>query len=217
MIKPPKAILFDLDGTLLHSAVHFVEIINQLLQAAQLPRIDEAVLRPHISGGVVAMLRAVFGASLAGAELSSLRQQFLQAYEMALAEGTPCYFPGVAPLLETLQHKNIPYGIVTNKQQCYGEAIVAKAFFNRAVGCVVYGDTLAQAKPAPQPLWLACQQLGVNPKETWFVGDSLVDMQAADRANCVGIVAAYGYVTAHWQQWPAAHALHQPIDLLALL
>lgn len=213
----PQAILFDLDGTLLDSAHYFVTILNGFLQRYDYAPITVQALRPHISFGVVAMLRAAFGALLTKNDLDALRLEFLDDYERLLEHSAGVYFSGVEMVINTLVQQSIPYGIVTNKQQRFGERILAKAFFKESLGCVVYGDTLALSKPAPQPLWLACQRLQVEPRSTWFVGDSLADMQAADRAGCIGVVAAYGYVEPRWRHWPSVHVVHQPIDLLQIL
>lgn len=212
----PQAVLFDLDGTLLHSAIHFVEILRDLVPDSP-SLLDEASLRPHISGGVLSMLRYALGVDGDFDRLSTLKSQFLNAYENQLRHSVATYFVGVEQVLTVLQQQGIAYGIVTNKQRCFAEPILAKAGFKEYVACVVYGDTLTATKPSPEPVWLACRQLKVEAKATWFVGDSLVDMQAADRAGCVALLAAYGYVQQGWQRWPFDATLHQPTDLLVLL
>lgn len=215
-LQRPQAVLFDLDGTLLHSADHFVDILQDLVPAAK-PLLDDQLLRPYISGGVLSMLRYALGDNTDFETMSALKTRFLQSYEEKLRHSPDTYFDGIEPMLAILQQRGIPYGIVTNKQQCYGEAILDKAWFKDSLACAVYGDTLTTGKPSPEPLWHACKQISVNPKATWFVGDSLVDMQAADRAGCPALLAAYGYVQPGWQRWPRDATLHQPQDLIVLL
>jgi 2-phosphoglycolate phosphatase len=212
----PQAVLFDLDGTLLHSAVHFVDILQDLVPAAK-SFVNDQSLRPYISGGVLSMLRYALGDHADFDTVSALRTQFLEAYEDKLRHSSDVYFDGIEPMLAALQHQGIPCGIVTNKQQCFGEAILDKASFKTSMACAVYGDTLTANKPSPEPLWFACRQLAVDPKATWFVGDSLVDMQAADRAGCPALLAAYGYVQPGWPRWPYDATLQQPQDLIVLL
>ena len=163
------------------------------------------------------MLQHAFGQALTVQELGVLKQAFLTAYRQVLAVSAPCFFPGVEQVIETLNRYQIPFGVVTNKHQCYAECILAKAFFSKNLATVVYGDTLKTPKPSPEPLYLACRQLTIACEDTWFVGDGRVDMQSAQAAGCVAVLASYGYVEADWRSWPAAHILHELTDLLSLL
>lgn len=216
-MNTPRAILFDLDGTLLDSAPHFTRILNVLLAQALLPLISIDQVRGSISGGVKAMIYGAFGASIDEATLKQLSQAFLVAYEQLIEAEMPLTFAGLLDVVQTLTRLNIPFGIVTNKHQRFAEKILAKTFFNKSLACVIYGDTLPTPKPSPQPLYLACQRLAVPPTETWFVGDARVDMEAAAAAGCIPILAHYGYVESDWRTWPATHQIQQLSDLLVWL
>ena len=212
-----KAILFDLDGTLIDSAPQFTQVLNNLLADAAKPLLKIDQLRPFITGGVNAMVQCAFGPMNEGSALTQLRQAFLRSYADLLDMTVPSYFQGVESVLQGLVERGIPFGLVTNKHQVYAERTLVKTFFKESLACAVYGDTLLTPKPSPEPIFLACRRISVAPQETWFVGDGRVDMIAAQNAKSVAVLAAYGYLEADWRDWPATHVVHQLTDLLTLM
>ncbi len=215
-MQKPQAILFDLDGTLLDSVVHFTAILNELLIDAQKPAVSMDQVRYWVSGGVIAMIQGAFGDDLSLQDQLDLKQHFLRLYDEQLSTVTPYCFQHVLHVLTELTAQGIALGLVTNKHQRFAEKLLDQTDFKSLLTCMVFGDTLAVSKPSPEPLYLACQRLEVVPPQTWFVGDSLVDMQAAKAAGCVAVLARYGYVDHDWQNWPNHAVLQQLVDLLAL-
>ncbi len=216
-MKKPQAILFDLDGTLIDSVIQFTAILNELLIEAAKPEIAIEQVRPWVTGGALEMVQSAFGTELTPNKVDFLKNAFLLRYDRLLNTTLPCYFPDVESVLRQVNAQGVRIGIVTNKHRCFAERVLRQVSFKESLACVIYGDTLSTPKPSPEPLYLACQQLKLAPEQAWFVGDGLVDMQAANAAGCVSILARYGYVSSAWQSWSSCYVLNQLTDLLALI
>jgi len=186
-----RAVLFDLDGTLLHSAPDLVAALNWLRERNGLQALPLEELQNSASRGAVGLLSA--GMPRADAEtLETWRLEFLARYEQfSFAESE--LFEGVADLLGYLEEQGIPWGIVTNKPEHLAVPILSAAGLSGAIGCLVCGDTLEERKPHPAPVLLACERLNVAPADTVFVGDDLRDLEAGIAAGAITCAAMYGY------------------------
>jgi phosphoglycolate phosphatase len=107
------------------------------------------------------------------------------------------FFPGITALLLRLQTLGLPWGIVTNKPACFTFALLEKFAPLKQAGTIIAGDTLPTQKPDPAPLLLACQQLAVDPKQCWYIGDAKTDQEASARAGMRCAIANYGYIPQH--------------------
>lgn len=216
MLNKPNAILFDLDGTLLDTAKDLGNALNQILSGFNRPTVDYAVYRNIASDGAKGMLELGFGEDLKHYDFASLRQQFLDYYETNICVDTD-YFSGVESLLLSLNQNNIPWGIVTNKPEFLTQQLVSS--FPLLLNCavIISGDTLNQRKPHPLPLLHAEEKLALASPNTWYIGDAERDIQAANAANMVSVIAQYGYIADMQQtnQWNADLSIHSPSDLLA--
>jgi phosphoglycolate phosphatase len=216
---PPACVLFDLDGTLLDTAPDLAAALNRLRREhGQSGLLSPATVRPTISQGSPGMLRLGFGLEPDDARYAELNQRFLELYRAAIAvDTTP--FPGMAAVLAHLESVGIPWGVVTNKPGWLTEPLLkALALWSRAA-CVVSGDTLAQRKPDPEPLWHACERVGIAPARALYVGDAERDVRAGNRAGLLTLVACFGYLGAEDrpEDWGADGLLQQPADLLGWL
>ena len=217
MIPPgaaPACVLFDLDGTLLDTAPDLAGALNRLRGEHGLPALPMAAIRPTVSHGTAAMLKASFGLAAADTGYPAIERRFLQHYCAAIAVET-ALFPGMAEVLAHLEARAIPWGIVTNKPGHLTEPLLqALALWSRAV-CVVSGDTLPTCKPDPAPLLYACAQAGAAPERSLYVGDAERDMLAGNRAGMITLVAEFGYLAAEDrpQDWGAAGSLQRATDL----
>jgi 2-phosphoglycolate phosphatase len=216
MLEKPNAILFDLDGTLLDTARDLGNALNNILSALKRPTIDYNDYRNIASDGAKGMLELGFGEDLKNYNLTILRQQFLDHYENNICVDTE-YFNGVENLLSTLNKNNIPWGIVTNKPEFLTLQLVTSFPLLKNCAVIISGDTLSKRKPHPLPLLHAEEKLALAAPNTWYVGDAERDIQAANAANMVSVIAQYGYISdiQHTSNWNAHFSIQNPIDLLA--
>ena len=212
---PVDAVLFDLDGTLADTAGDLGLALNRVRADRHLPPVPLASLRAHASSGARGLLVAGMGVTPESAEYEELREAFLAHYSACLAE-TTVLFAGVAELLDALEQRRMPWGIVTNKFSRYtGPVVSALALADRA-STVVSGDTTPHAKPHPAPLLHAASELNVPPSRCIYVGDDLRDIVAGNAAGMPTIVAEYGYMGngGNSDTWPATGWIADPLALL---
>ena len=212
---PVRAVLFDLDGTLIDSAPDLGAALNRMRTARGMPALADGALRPYASHGARGLLGAGFGITPDQAEFHSLRDEFLASYAAALCERT-VLFPGVAALLDGVEQAGLPWGIVTNKATRLTLPLLEALALHLRPGCIVCGDTTARAKPYPDPLFAAAGLLAVPAAACVYVGDAERDMEAGNAAGMATLVARYGYIRDDElpDEWPAAGCLAAPLDLL---
>lgn len=191
MARFPRAVLFDLDGTLLDSAPDFVATSNAMLAARGRAPVTLAQLRPVVSKGARAMLSATFP-GLADSERDALVPEFLQRYEALIGQHA-VLFDGVAGMLRALEADGTCWGIVTNKPEYLARLILPQQQWQQRCAVLVGGDTLAERKPHPLPLLHAAQVLGVEAAQCVYVGDDERDIQAARAAGMPAVAALWGY------------------------
>ena len=177
----PRAVLFDLDGTLLDTAPDMVGAINLLRVEEGLDPLPFERLRVHVSHGAARLVEIGFGCA-EGDRFESLRRRFLDLYRGRLCEATRL-FDGLEEVLLELEVHNIPWGVVTNKPGWLTDPLIQAVGLGRRVGCVVSGDTLAERKPHPLPLLHAADLLGVSAADCTYVGDAERDIQAGRAAG----------------------------------
>jgi len=218
MLKKTNAILFDLDGTLLDTAKDLGNALNHILMDLKRPTVAYDVYRNIASDGAKGMLELGFGGDLKDFDFAKLRQQFLDYYENNICVDTD-YFQGIESLLLALNQNNIPWGIVTNKPEFLTLQLVSYFPLLQNCGVVISGDTLSERKPHPLPLLHAQEKLGIASPNTWYIGDAERDIQAANAANMISVIAQYGYITDMQQtsEWNANLSIDNPSDLLAYI
>ena len=187
----PRAVLFDLDGTLVDSAPDMLATVNRMRAARGRAPMALDALRPHVSRGARAMSAVAFP-EFGGEVPAALVQEFLATYAQELGRhGGP--FPGVPALLQAIEAAGRRWGIVTNKPEALARQVVAGLGWDGRCAVLVGGDTLAERKPHPLPLLHAAQALGLAPAEAVYVGDDARDIQAARAAGMPSLVALWGY------------------------
>ncbi len=212
-----KAVLFDLDGTLLDSAPDLVGSLNFLRAGLGLDAIPVAELRHFVSRGAVGLIKA--GMPPCDDEtLDGWRREFLRHYAAnSYVHSRP--FNGVDSMLSELGRRGVPWGIVTNKMESLCIPILQKTGWLATAGSVICGDTVENNKPHPQPVLTACNQIGIEPAHTLMVGDDRRDLEAGVRAGCGIAWALYGYAVSEPLAEFSEHTalLESPDDVLNLL
>lgn len=190
-----QAVLFDLDGTLIDTAPEFIHIGLQLRAAAGLAPMSGDIIRQSVSGGAIGMVQTALELSATDPQFETWRQQFLTLYEAELGQYSAPY-PGLVELIAELHGAGVSWGVVTNKLERFAAPLMKRMPFDPPAGAVITPDHVAQPKPDPEAILLACKHLGASPKHSLFIGDHLRDIEAGKSAGCYTIAAAYGYLAA---------------------
>ncbi len=213
-----RAVLFDLDGTLIDSAPDLAGAGNELRIARSLPPLPFERFRPMVGSGARGMVGVALERAPGDGGYEALRDEFLLLYERRLLRETRV-FDAMVPVLEALERAGVRWGIVTNKIARYTLPVVQGLSLDSRAAAIVCGDTTPHAKPHPAPLLEAARQLGMSAAECVYVGDDLRDVQAARAAGMPVLVAAWGYLGAGEpiERWGADAVLDAPAALLKWL
>lgn len=213
-----KAVLFDLDGTLLDTAPDMADAANRVLADYDQPPLTQQQIQANTSMGAKGLLTAGFGTIPENLDIMVLREEFLRYYEDNICVNTSLY-QGVTTLLTQLEEKGIQWGIMTNKPGFLTDMLLP--FFPELLRAqtVICGDTLPVAKPHPEPLLHASQQMGVDHRDCIYIGDIEKDMIAAKAANMAGYVAGWGYIGDDHtpSDWQAHGVLSHPSEILTVV
>ena len=215
-LPAPRAILFDLDGTLADTAPDLAAAVNLLRTVRGLEPTAYELLRPTASAGARGMIGAAFGLKPGDDGFVELREGFFDNYEAAMAVHSTL-FPGIVELLAGIEEAGLQWGIVTNKPARFTDPLLPQIGLGHAA-CIISGDTTAHAKPHPAPLLEAATRLGLPPQQCWYVGDDLRDIQAGQAAGMPSIGCGWGYCgPVEPLGWQADLVLDTPEQLLALM
>lgn len=193
MAPPLRALLFDLDGTLVDTAPDLAAAVNQMLVSRGREPLPLVKLRPYVSRGARGMVGTAFGLAPGDDGYEPLRAEFISVYAENLCVHSTL-FPGMAELLDEIEARALPWGVVTNKAERLARPILETLGIDTRSAILVGGDTCARAKPHPDPLLHAAQTLAVAPEATLYVGDDLRDVEAARAAGMPVLAAGYGYL-----------------------
>jgi phosphoglycolate phosphatase len=213
-----KAVLFDLDGTLLDTQADFALVLNRMLAEHDRPAVDPIRLNETVSSGARAMLKLGFTLNDDSPELAPLLQRFLDDYAQQYSAAE--LYVGIPELLAALEAAALPWGIMTNKPRRFSSLLLPRFPSFGACGSLVCPDDVGnQGKPNPIGLLRACEELGVAPEHCVYVGDHPRDMEASRNAGMPGIAAAWGYLPRdeNPQSWGASFIAATPDALCAHL
>jgi phosphoglycolate phosphatase len=186
MPTPIRAVLIDLDGTLLDTAPDLARAANRMLAELGLPPRPTEVVATYIGKGVPVLVRRALGGE------EALYEKALPLFERYYAEESgraSVPFPGAREGMERMRALGLRLACVTNKPERFARDLLAGFAFD----ALVCGDHVERKKPDPEAVLLACERLGVAPGEAVFIGDSQNDVEAARGAGCAIWCVPYGY------------------------
>ncbi|WP_310645375.1 HAD-IA family hydrolase [Limnohabitans sp.] len=218
MLKHIRAVLFDLDGTLIDSAPDLGAAADKMRLDRGLSSLPYALYRPLAGAGARGMLKIAFDMTPEHADFMAMREEFFANYEAAMTVKT-YVFDGVQDLIAGLQARDLPWGVVTNKMARFTDPLTQAMPLFASASAIVSGDTTPHPKPHPEPMFEAARRLGLAPELCLYVGDDERDIVAGRAAGMRTVAANYGYLgeKTDISSWGADLKIDSPIQLLQLL
>jgi phosphoglycolate phosphatase len=186
-----RAVLFDLDGTLVDSLGDLTDAANHVREAFSLPLLSEADVRLKVGKGSRNLLQQVLP-GCSDAAITSALDMFLDYNRKHIAEKSHLYL-GTLDTLHNLAASDIRMAVITNKNEDLCLLLLQDLGINKLFECVCGGDTYPERKPSPLPLLKTAEKMGVPPKECIMVGDSINDVESGQRAAMMTIACTWGY------------------------
>ncbi|MFC3609627.1 N-acetylmuramic acid 6-phosphate phosphatase MupP [Stutzerimonas tarimensis] len=213
-----RAVLFDLDGTLLDSAPDFIAVVDAMRAARDLPPVEPARIRDVVSGGARAMVLHGFDIDPFAEDFEPLRIEFLERYLDHCAVHSQLY-EGMPELLSDIEAAGLKWGVVTNKHVRFAAPILQGLGLAERASVLICPDHVSRSKPDPEPVLLACSRLGVKPIEALYIGDDLRDIESGRAAGTRTAAVRYGYIHPDDNpgHWGADVVVDHPSELRALL
>ena len=197
MKLPIKAVLLDLDGTLLDTVLDLHAAACGMLGDLGRPPVAVEDIRAYVGRGIPNLVKRVLAGKLEAADdptpppedaLASFKKHYTHFNGRASKP-----FPGVVEGLEALKAMQLPLGVITNKAQAFTIPLLERTGLAPYMSVTVSGDQLPKPKPDPMPLVWACGRMNVSPADTLLVGDSVHDFKAGRAAGCKVFLVPYGY------------------------
>lgn len=193
---PLKAVVIDLDGTLLDTAPDLADAAMAMAADLGLPPIDLAEVKTYIGNGVSRLVKRVLTRDMHADPDAELFARALPIYERHYAEGVSRNsrpFPGVLEGLQAFKASGVHLACITNKAARFTHPLLKDTGLFDYFELILSGDSLPEKKPSPLPLLHACSVFACEPAELLLIGDSLNDTQAARAAGCPVFCVPYGY------------------------
>ncbi|HKE47336.1 MAG TPA: phosphoglycolate phosphatase [Rhodanobacteraceae bacterium] len=191
-----RALLFDLDGTLIDTAPDIAAAVGATLRDLDRPPLGEREVRSYIGRGVDVLLHRVLTGDRDGNAALDVhrraREVFMGHYDTHNGR-TAAVYPGVREGIAHAQRLGLRLCCVTNKYQGFSDALLAQVGLADAFEFVLGGDALPKGKPDPLPLLHAAERLGIEPGACLMIGDSSNDARAARAAGMPVVLVDYGY------------------------
>lgn len=202
-----KALLFDLDGTLVDSYRDIGIHLNRTLRDFGLAQVNVEDVRGMVGGGARELLRRFFSDGLLEEALGVFRDYYMKE---PVIHTKP--FEGVREALSYAKSRGVELAVVTNKMEVLSRAILEELGLSDYFSLVVGGDTFREKKPSPMPVLEALSSLRLSSPEAIMVGDTEADMTAGRLAGVKRALAKWGYV--RLEKEIPDFELEQPSDLI---
>jgi len=192
------ATLIDLDGTLADTIADLAHAANAMRVELGMTALPLERVTSFVGKGTDTLIARMLAASLnvtkppEAALHARARAVFHRHYHQVNGQHSALY-PGVLDGLQALREQGLALAVVTNKATEFTLPLLKHLELADYFDVVVCGDTCARRKPDPDPVLYACQQLGLSPKASVLIGDSVNDVAAARAAGCRALVVPYGY------------------------
>lgn len=192
-----RAVIVDLDGTMVDTLGDFDVALNQSLKDLRRPEVGRADIERMVGKGSAHLIRAaLMHGGLDTAEAEALQAEAwtrYQAHYLAINGRHSMVYPGVVEGLSALRERGLPLACLTNKPLNFARALLQAKGLDGFFAEVFGGDSFERTKPDPLPLLKTCEALGTAPAHTLMVGDSQNDGIAARAAGCPVVLVTYGY------------------------
>lgn len=191
-MNPIRAVVFDLDGTLIDSVPDIATALNRCLQNEGRETLPDDGVAKLVGGGARELVARALGAATPSTETDRVLKDFLAFYEAEPVALTRLY-PGAREVLDSLRDAGLPLAICTNKPEPLTRLILDRLDLAAYFAVVWGGEPGKPLKPDAACLRTVCDRLNVAPAEALMVGDSHADIDAARASGCPSIVVAHGY------------------------
>ncbi|MBL4659113.1 MAG: HAD hydrolase-like protein, partial [Alcanivoracaceae bacterium] len=212
-----KGFLFDLDGTLVDTAIDMLAALKTLASENGIDvEPDYHQYKELITYGSRAIVTSIFG-QLADDVFKKLQHRYLEIYQNNLVIKSNL-FAGIDTVIGSLDKADIPWGIVTNKPAYLAKPLIAALPQLGQCKVIIGGGCTSHAKPHPMPIIQALEIMQINPQSSWYIGDALTDIQAANAADMNSAVALWGYLKKQDkpEKWQSNSLLNNTLDILDL-
>jgi phosphoglycolate phosphatase len=209
-----RALLFDLDGTLIDSKQDLVLSVNATLRAIGREELPEDRVASYVGSGAPVLISRALGGSPDAEELQRALKHFLSHYEEHKLDHTRAY-PGVREAL--VQLNGMPMAVLTNKPANISVRILEGLGLASLFKVIYGGNSFPTKKPDPHGANKALQDLGVAASESVMVGDSEVDVQTARNAGMISAIVNFGFGMHDREKYPADVYLDRMEDLVPLV
>jgi phosphoglycolate phosphatase len=196
-----KAVLIDLDGTMLDTVLDLHAAANMMLRELGQPEVTIESIRAYVGRGIPNLVKRCLARNLEAADdpapppadaLASFRSHYAETNGRQAS-----IYPGVLEGLETLRIKGLKIACITNKAEAFTGPLLQRTGLAGRFDVVVSGDTLPRSKPDPMQLIWVCGHFDLKPHDMLMIGDSINDFKAARAAGCPVFLVPYGYNEGH--------------------
>jgi phosphoglycolate phosphatase len=216
MFSAVRALIFDLDGTLIDSKRDLIYSVNAMLEEMGRGRLAEETISGYIGHGAPQLVSRALGAGATEEERARALQFFLTHYEEHKLDST-CPYPGVQEALARLQRKNLLMAVLTNKPVRISVRILDALALSKYFRAIYGGNSFETKKPDPLGAHTILREFGTTPQETVLVGDSEVDVQTARNSKTVAVAVNYGFGVHDRTLYPADAYLDKITELVPLV
>lgn len=211
-----RALIFDLDGTLIDSKMDLIHAVNAMLVEMGRERLAAEVISGYIGHGAPVLVARALGARAPEGECAHALQFFLKYYEEHKLDNT-CAYPGVEETLAGLWRRQLPMAVLTNKPVRISVRILEALGLAKYFRSIYGGNSFETKKPDPLGANTILREMGVAAREAAIVGDSEVDVQTARNAGTAAIAVNFGFGVHDRKSYPADAYIDRFPDLSALL